>query len=597
MRRFPQRAAVLALLTAILWSLFSVAFADADYRTLYLNLLNSQQGQLRAKRAVALVDLTGDGTPEMAQLASVKGESRTFRLAVYSVKSGSVGQMASDGFDFSAVTFPGVRSASFALRANSALTPCLSVSITGVSGGVTTSTRLAFIRSDSGKLQTALYLSRATKGGKSLYKVDGKEATASEYNAAYAAFCAAYAKKGSSLPYVTFSSSAKYTTLKSGVARLSSRYRSNSTASKITLSKTSLTLDYGKSYTLKPSVSPASAIYETLSWSSSNPDVVKVEGGVLTALDVGSATIMVRTASGVKRSCNVTVLPPPATGVKVSGSTHTVLLKGTLKLNVSVYPEKASQSVKWSSKDSSIVSVSGGVVRGLKMGTTTVRAKTANGKTNSFTVTVLAEELNKNGAIIDISRWNTVSDWSLLKKNVAFVILRCGVTYSASHERAGQMDIDARFKTYAAKCLSYGIPFGVYYYGMASTTDKARQEADKAYSFAKAYNPLFYAYDAEESVLTGASIEAFGDRLRELGVRKVGCYIAHHRYKQYNVDTSKFDFIWIPHYGSNTGSVDSTPDFVCDLHQYSSVARVGGIKGDVDVNRLMGTKPLSFFTS
>ncbi len=108
------------------------------------------------------------------------------------------------------------------------------------------------------------------------------------------------------------------------------------------------------------------------------------------------------------------------------------------------------------------------------------------------------------------------------------------------------MDIDARFKLYASKCLAYGIPFGVYYYGMASTTDKARAEAEKAYAVAKGYNPLFYAYDAEESVLTGDSIEAFGARLKELGVEKVGCYIAHHRYSQYGVDTSKFDFIWIP---------------------------------------------------
>ena len=588
---------VMTLLAAVLWSLSSVAFADADYRTLYLNLLASQQSQLRAKRVVTLIDLTGDGTPEMAQLSSVKGESRTCRLAVYTVKSGAAVPMTSDGFDFSAVTFPGVRSASFALRATASLKPCLSISITGVSGGVTTTTRLAFVQGENGKLQTALYLTRATKRGKSIYTVDGKTATSSEYSATYAAFLSAYAKKGASLPYVTFSASAKAVALKSGVTRLSSRYKAHATASKITLSKTSLKLDYGKRYTLKAVVSPASAIYETWSWASSDSKIVKVDGGVLTAMDVGSATITVKSAGGVKRSCKVTVLPPPAAGVTISGDAHTVLLKGTLKLSAAVSPEKASQSVQWSSANTAVVSVSGGVATGRKMGTTTVRAKTANGKISTFTVTVLAEELNKNGAIIDISRWNTVSNWSLLKQNVAFVILRCGVTYSANHEKAGQMDIDLRFEEYASKCLSLGIPFGVYYYGMADTTDKAREEADKAFSVAKIYNPLFYAYDAEESVLTGASIEAFGDRLRELGVRKVGCYIAHHRYSQYKVKTSKFDFIWIPNYGSNTGNVESTPSYKCDLHQYSSVGRVGGINGAVDVNRLMGTKPLSFFTS
>jgi GH25 family lysozyme M1 (1,4-beta-N-acetylmuramidase) len=232
------------------------------------------------------------------------------------------------------------------------------------------------------------------------------------------------------------------------------------------------------------------------------------------------------------------------------------------------------------------------------MGTTTIRAATANGKTSTFTVTVLAEELNKNGAIIDISEYNPVSDWGVLSKNVAFVILRCGVTYSTSHERAGEMDSDDRFSQYATRCIENGIPFGVYYFGRASTPEKARLEAEKAYAIASKYHPLFYAYDAEASELTGDSIEAFGDTLRDLGVRKVGCYIAHHQYKRYGVDTSKFDFIWIPHYGDNTGDVDSTPSYKCDLHQYSSRGRVKGMSDTtVDVNRLMGRKPLSFFTS
>ena len=78
----------------------------------------------------------------------------------------------------------------------------------------------------------------------------------------------------------------------------------------------------------------------------------------------------------------------------------------------------------------------------------------------------------------------------------------------------------------------------------------------------------------------------------------MGCYIAHHRYSQYKVDTSKFDFIWIPHYGANTGEVVSTPAYKCDLHQYTSVGKVKGMSDTtVDVNRLMGRKPLSFFTS
>jgi uncharacterized protein YjdB len=600
MRHSLRICAVLALcLTIVLVPLPRAAAAEADWRTLYLNLLSSQQSQLRARRAAALIDLTGDGTPEMLLLSSVKGESRNSRLSVYTVRSGAVAKMTADAFDFDGVTFAGVRSLSLALRATGALKPCLSISITGVSGGVTTTTRLAFVADGSAtKLTTVLHTARAKKKGKAAYTVDGGAVSSAQYNQAFAAFCAAYSKKGSALPYQTFSSSAKTSTLKSGVSRLASRYRSHSTVSRVSLSKTKLSLAYGKSYALKAAVSPSSAIYDTLSWSSDHPEIVKVSGGTLTALNTGSATITVKTSGGVKRSCKVTVTPPAAASVEIRGDAHTVVLRQTLKLSVAVSPAKASQSVKWSSANSSVASVSkSGVVTGKRMGTTTIRAKTANGKTASFTVTVLAEALNKGGAIIDISRWNNVSSWKNLQKSVAFVILRCGVTYSASHSKAGEMDIDARFKEYAAKCLSYGIPFGVYYYGMASTPEIARREAEKAYSVAKAYNPLFYVYDAEEDVLTGASIEAFAARLRELGVRKVGCYIANNLYKRYGVDTSKFDFIWIPHYGTNTGQVESTPDYRCDLHQYSSRGSVPGVGGDVDVNRLMGTKPLSYFIS
>jgi len=597
MRRLLRAAAILALCLTCLWALPSSSSAEADWRTLYAEFLASQP---KARRAVALIDLQSDGTPEMVQLASVSGESRTCRLSVYTLRSGVVAQMsAGDAFQFSSHTFPGVRSASFSLWATPSRKPCLTVSVTGVSKGVTTTTRLAFTQGGaSNQLEVELFETRATKGRKSVYTVNGLSASSAKYNSAFSSFAAAYKKKGGSLPRQTFPSSYKKSQLSSGISRLASRYKIHSTARSVSLSKKSLTLPYGGGYTLKASFSPASAIYESCDWTSNKPDVVKVHDGVLTALDVGSATITVKTASGAKASCKVTVSPPPAAKVNVTGPAHTVLLGGKLSLSATVSPEKASQSVIWSSKDASVASVSGGVVTGRKMGTTAIRAATSNGKTCTFTVTVLAEELNKNGAIIDISRWNGVQSWSKVSKNVAFIILRCGVTYSAEHELAGQMDIDKRFNEYASKCLEYGIPFGVYYYGMASTPEKARQEAEKAYSVASKYNPLFYAYDAEEAVLTGASIEAFADRLRELGVRKVGCYIAHHRYSKYKVDTKKFDFIWIPHYGpDNDGQVGSTPSYKCDLHQYSSRGTVPGIAGNVDVNRLMGTKPLSFFTS
>jgi N-acetylmuramoyl-L-alanine amidase len=575
------------------------ASAEAGWQTLYANFVASQQAQVRAQRFVAFIDLEGDGVPELVQMSSVSGSSRNCRLSVYKIQSGSVVPMGVTGdvFSFPGHTFSGVRSVSFDLRATSAHKPCLSIHINSVSGKVSTLTRLAFVQSSaSGRLDMVFFQSRSKRGRTNTYTVNGAAATLSQYNQANSAFTAAYARKGA-LPRQKLAAGFNASRIKNGVVRAASRYRTSIRASRVSLSKTKLSLPYGKTVTLKTSVAPATAIYEDYTWTSNKPGVVSVSNGVLTTENIGTATITVRTSSGAKRSCKITVTRPAAASAEITGESSTVVRGKKLTLKASVLPEKSLQTVKWSSSNPSVASVSKGVVTGKKMGTATIRAVTANGKRATYNVTVLADTLGTNSVIIDLSQWNVVTDWDALQKNVSFVILRCGVTYSQNHSRAGEMGVDSRFYGYAQQCVKRGIPFGVYYYGMASTPEIARQEAERAYEIASPYSPLFYVYDAEEEILTKASIEAFATHIRQLGARKVGCYVAHHRYASYKINTALFDFIWIPHYGANTGEVLSTPSYKCDLHQYSSNGRVPGVTGAVDLNRLMGTKPLSFFTS
>ena len=91
-------------------------------------------------------------------------------------------------------------------------------------------------------------------------------------------------------------------------------------------------------------------------------------------------------------------------------------------------------------------------------------------------------------------------------------------------------------------------------------------------------------------------ISAYVAQLRKLGAKKIGIYIAHHLYKQFYLNLSEVDAIWIPHYGKNNGQVNSKPSYSCDIHQFTSVGRLDGYNGNLDLNRLMGTKPLEFFT-
>ena len=97
----------------------------------------------------------------------------------------------------------------------------------------------------------------------------------------------------------------------------------------VSLNKTALTLDVGKSYTLTKTVSPSNAV-TSYTWSSLNTSVATVDGnGKVTAKKAGTATITVKTSNGKTATCKVTVsLPTPQItglanttgGIKVSWS-------------------------------------------------------------------------------------------------------------------------------------------------------------------------------------------------------------------------------------------------------------------------------------
>ncbi|MGL4259169.1 MAG: Ig-like domain-containing protein, partial [Ruminococcus sp.] len=81
----------------------------------------------------------------------------------------------------------------------------------------------------------------------------------------------------------------------------------------VALNKTTLTLDTGKTSTLKATVYPSNAANKKCTWSSSNTRVATVDSnGKVTAKKAGTATIMVKTSNGKTATCKVTVnLPAP----------------------------------------------------------------------------------------------------------------------------------------------------------------------------------------------------------------------------------------------------------------------------------------------
>lgn len=129
----------------------------------------------------------------------------------------------------------------------------------------------------------------------------------------------------------------------------------------VSLNQSALSLTVGNTSTLVATVSPGDATNKTVSWSSSNSSVASVDGGVVTAVSAGSATITVTTQDGGKTAtCSVTVSNATiaVTSVSVSPTTLNLEVGDTSTLTATVSPSNATnKAVSWSTDSPSAVSV------------------------------------------------------------------------------------------------------------------------------------------------------------------------------------------------------------------------------------------------
>ena len=159
----------------------------------------------------------------------------------------------------------------------------------------------------------------------------------------------------------------------------------------VSLNKTSLSFTgTGSSQTLTATVSPSNATNKTLTWSSSNTSVATVSNGVVKAVGFGTATITAKSNNGKTVSCSVTVNPIAVTGVSLNKSSLNFIGTGSSQtLTATVSPSNATnKTLTWSSSNTSVATVSNGVVKAVGFGTATITAKSNNGKTAAVKVTV-----------------------------------------------------------------------------------------------------------------------------------------------------------------------------------------------------------------
>lgn len=153
---------------------------------------------------------------------------------------------------------------------------------------------------------------------------------------------------------------------------------------KVTLNKTSVSVDYNKTYQLKATVSPSNATDKSVKWKSSDASVVYVNSkGVVKGLKPGkSATITCTTASGnLVAKCTVKVNPVKVTAVTLNKSKATLATGEKLVLTATIAPSNATnKAVTWSSSNTDVVKVSSsGVVTAVGDGKAFVGCMTKDG--------------------------------------------------------------------------------------------------------------------------------------------------------------------------------------------------------------------------
>lgn len=115
-------------------------------------------------------------------------------------------------------------------------------------------------------------------------------------------------------------------------------------------------------------------VSSSVTWASSDPSIVTVEDGVLTALEFGTATVTASLENGFQAELSVSVLPP-LTGLTIERKLYKVKPGNSKEIQLFVDPADCGEEIIWTSSDPNIATVSpDGVVTGVSYGTVTVTA-------------------------------------------------------------------------------------------------------------------------------------------------------------------------------------------------------------------------------
>ncbi|MFM0795328.1 glycoside hydrolase family 25 protein [Streptococcus suis] len=222
---------------------------------------------------------------------------------------------------------------------------------------------------------------------------------------------------------------------------------------------------------------------------------------------------------------------------------------------------------------------------------------TSSKTTNSSSSYYIANALEMK-PIVDVSAWQRPSeiDYDTLSKNISGAIVRI---QSGSHTKnentaTDKNGLDKSFDTHIKEFQARNIPVAVYAYVTGNSIESMQEEARSFYKAANKYKPTFYWLDVEEYTMDdmNAGVEAFRKELETLGAKNIGIYVGTYFMEDHSINVDKFDAIWIPTYGDDSGYYNAAPntDLDYDLHQYTSRGYVNGFEHHLDLNIITALK-------
>lgn len=274
----------------------------------------------------------------------------------------------------------------------------------------------------------------------------------------------------------------------------------------MTLSETTHQMPADGTFTLRvTSFSPANAPVKTVTWSSSNPNLLTVDPDtgkvtVTQGATSGEATVIATAYGGAQARCRVTVTPKADTirlnssaGLSSSGPssnryTYTFSKSGNdyISVNAILTPTTSADPIHWASKNTSVATVSGGTgnratVTAAAPGTTTITAvpmdpagkdrttvipaeitvtvsgitiaKTEGSSTQPITSLTLAEGRRQTVTALTYgSAGGGSCDWSSSDPSIVRVGTKTGASTTLTGARPGTAVITARSGTFSGTC-------------------------------------------------------------------------------------------------------------------------------------------------